>query len=145
MATPIWNTAHADPHSTSLTPTFVSSTYVPISSDTVARGKGTNLTAVFAEMGVPATDYYGNPRPTSGNWTIGAFEDVSKPTPVPAPTPVPTPTATPAPTPIPIPTPPIPTPKSTPAPTPIEEGMWNESGTVIKTPSGFRIDLFIDD
>ena len=33
----------------------------------------------------------------------------------------------------------------TPAPTPIEEGMWNVSGTVIKTPSGFRIDLFIED
>ena len=52
----------------------------------------------------------------------------------------------PAPTPTPVPTPiPTPEPISTPAPTPIEEGMWNVSGTVIKTPSGFRIDLFIED
>lgn len=74
MPTPIWNTAHADPHSTTSLPAFDAGTYVPTAGDTVARGQGRNMSDVFAEMGLPATDYYGNLRPAVGAWTIGAFE-----------------------------------------------------------------------
>jgi hypothetical protein len=74
MTVPIWNTTHADPHSTTTAPTFNPGTFVPSASDTAAKGKGVNLTALFTEMGVPAVDYNGNPRPATGPWTIGAFE-----------------------------------------------------------------------
>ena len=43
---------------------------VPTVADTVARGAGVNLTS----WGI-TTDYNGNPRPSSGAWTIGAFEN----------------------------------------------------------------------
>jgi hypothetical protein len=66
---PIWNTSHCDPHSTTNTPVFVSGTYVPATNDTVARGHATNLTA----LGI-TNDYYGNLRPTTGPWVIGAFQ-----------------------------------------------------------------------
>ena len=68
------------------------------------------------------------------------------PTPTPVPVAVPTPLPIPLPTPIPSPTQ-VPTqlPTPTPSPTPPIEGMWNVSGTVIKTQSGFRIDLLIED
>ena len=42
--------------------------------DTVALGAGTNLTALFSSLGIPATDLDGNPRPPNGNWSIGAYE-----------------------------------------------------------------------
>ena len=64
--------AHADPHSTTSMATL-DANYVPLSTDTVARGHGTNLSAFFTK------DFYGNPRPTNGNWTIGAFEAVAPP------------------------------------------------------------------
>ncbi len=103
-------------------------------------------------------DFNGTPR-GPGPWDAGAFKFGSvSPTPTPTPTPTPLPTPTPAPTavptplPIPLPTPiptptqiPTPLPTPTPSPTPPIEGMWNVSGTVIKTQSGFRIDLFIED
>ena len=92
-------------------------------------------------------DFYGNQR--TAPWDAGAVEfngTPPAPTPAPTPTPIPSPTLLPTPTPTPTPTPlPTPTPPPTPAPTPIVEGMWNVSGTVIKTQSGFRIDLFIED
>jgi hypothetical protein len=45
------------------------SNFIPLSTDTVAVGKGTNLTA----WGI-TDDYAGNPRPPTGNWTIGAYQ-----------------------------------------------------------------------
>ncbi|MFO1487501.1 MAG: hypothetical protein U1F65_03390 [Verrucomicrobiota bacterium] len=42
--------------------------YVPLSSDTIARGMGKNLSTYFS------TDINGNARPATGPWTIGAFE-----------------------------------------------------------------------
>jgi Bacterial Ig domain len=81
MTVPIWNTAHADPNSTTIAPTFVGGAapgkYLPAANDTQARGKGTNLTNVFNTLGIPATDFNGNPRPATGPWTIGAFEAAS--------------------------------------------------------------------
>jgi hypothetical protein len=43
--------------------------FAPLSTDTVANGNGTNLTA----WGI-TNDYAGNARPSSGNWTIGAYQ-----------------------------------------------------------------------
>jgi hypothetical protein len=43
--------------------------FAPLSTDTVANGNGTNLTA----WGI-TNDYAGNTRPASGNWTIGAYQ-----------------------------------------------------------------------
>jgi hypothetical protein len=43
------------------------------SGDTVARGNGTNLSAFFS------TDYSGNARPSTGPWTIGAYEYGARP------------------------------------------------------------------
>jgi hypothetical protein len=54
---------------TSTNPPSLDASYAPISGDTVAIGKGTNLTA----LGITA-DFYGNSRPATGPWTIGAFE-----------------------------------------------------------------------
>jgi hypothetical protein len=47
----------------------LSPSYVPLSTDTVAIGAGMNLTI----LGI-TNDFYGNPRPATGPWTIGAFE-----------------------------------------------------------------------
>jgi hypothetical protein len=73
MALPIWNTAHADPHSSTSTPYFVPGTVIPSTGDTVAYNAGTNLTQ---QTGV-TVDFNGNPRPTSGPWTIGAFVPIT--------------------------------------------------------------------
>ena len=43
--------------------------FAPLSTDTVANGNGTNLTA----WGI-TNDYAGNARPANGNWTIGAYQ-----------------------------------------------------------------------
>jgi hypothetical protein len=64
-----WCQLHADPHSTTNVPTFNAGTWIPATNDMVALAQGTNLTS----LGV-ATDYRGNLRPASGNWTIGAYE-----------------------------------------------------------------------
>lgn len=45
--------------------------YVPLASDTVARGRGTNL------FTLATNDYYGNARPSSGAWVVGAFENTN--------------------------------------------------------------------
>jgi hypothetical protein len=126
------------------------------------QAKGFDLASIFADpklnangtlqTGSPAIgfaptqtvfndDINGNPRTVP--WDAGAFKSGSA---GPAPTPTPIPGATPTPTPSPTP-PPLPTPTAvaTPSPTPPIEGMWNVSGTVIKTQSGFRIDLFKED
>lgn len=44
-------------------------TYQPLTNDTILIGKGPNLIS----WGI-VNDFNGNPRPTNGNWTIGAFE-----------------------------------------------------------------------
>lgn len=74
MTVPIWNTSHADPNSKTNEPVFNAGTYVPSASDTAAKGSGTNLTTVLTALGVPTADKAGNSRPTTGAWTIGAFE-----------------------------------------------------------------------
>jgi hypothetical protein len=74
MLIPIWNTAHADPHSTTSMPTFVNGTYIPATTDRAARGRGTNLTFLFNSIGVAPTDLNGSPRPAAGAWTIGAYQ-----------------------------------------------------------------------
>lgn len=66
-----------EPHSTTAT-VQLGSGYAPLSTDTVAIGNGTNLTA----WGI-TNDFAGNPRPATGNWTIGAYQvatGVSDPT-----------------------------------------------------------------
>ncbi len=73
---PIWNTTHADPHSAVGAPLFVSGTFIPSSSDTIAHGQGTNLTT----YGI-TTDFNGAARPASGPWDIGAFVAGGSPTP----------------------------------------------------------------
>jgi hypothetical protein len=57
-----------DQHSSTNVPLLDPVTYAPLSSDTVAHGQGTNLSAYFT------TDFYGNPRPGGTNsWDIGAL------------------------------------------------------------------------
>ena len=65
-----------DPHSQLANPVFTAGTWIPAASDTVARAKGTNLTTFAANYHVPrlTLDFNNNPRPSSGNWTNGAFE-----------------------------------------------------------------------
>ncbi len=76
-STPTWNSLHADPHSVSGVPVFNSGTYVPAPTDTVAKGNGTNLTSMCVTAGISPVDYNGVSRPSSGPWTIGAFESVA--------------------------------------------------------------------
>jgi len=63
---------HFDPHSLT-NAVQLNSSFQPLSTDTVAIGNGTNLTA----WGI-TDDYAGNPRPATGNWTIGAYEYVNQ-------------------------------------------------------------------
>lgn len=82
LATGNWSGAyHAVPDSTTNLPAFIS--YSPYSTnnnmrvkavDTAARAQGTNLTALFTAIGIPATDRDGTTRPAVGAWTIGAYE-----------------------------------------------------------------------
>ncbi len=60
--------SHFDPHSVTA-PVQLNANFVPLSCDTAAVGKGTNLTA----WGI-TDDFAGNPRPATGNWTIGAYQ-----------------------------------------------------------------------
>ena len=86
-----------------------------IQSGSPAIGAGPNMAALnLPELN---TDFRGNPRPASGNWTLGAYESGASPTSTPTPTltPTPTPTLTPTPTPTLTPTP-TPTLPSTPTP-----------------------------
>ena len=50
--------------------------FAPLSTDTVAVGHGTNLTAYAIANNLPGltNDFAGNPRPATGNWTIGAYQ-----------------------------------------------------------------------
>jgi hypothetical protein len=57
-----------DAHSTTAT-VQLGANFAPLPNDVVAIGNGTNLTA----FGI-TNDFSGNPRPATGNWTIGAFE-----------------------------------------------------------------------
>lgn len=65
---PDWQARGFDANSTTNAPNL-DGNYVPTGSDTVARGAGTNLTA----LGI-TTDFNGRARPASAAWTIGAFE-----------------------------------------------------------------------
>ncbi len=68
-------TAQADPHSTTAT-VLLNASFQPLTNDTVAVGNGTNLTAFALADHLPGllTDYAGNARPATGNWTIGAYQ-----------------------------------------------------------------------
>jgi hypothetical protein len=55
-----------DPHSSNNIPQMNTNTWMPLSGDNIAQGNGTNLSTIFS------TDFYGNPRASGGNWTIGA-------------------------------------------------------------------------
>jgi len=54
-------------------------TYAPLTNDAVLVGRGKNLTAFAIANNIPqlTNDFYGNPRPATGPWTIGAFEQAS--------------------------------------------------------------------
>jgi hypothetical protein len=69
---------HCDPHSANQMPVFTPGTFIPAANDTVVVGRGTNL----FWLGI-TNDYYGNPRPTNGNWAVGAVEVASANGPVP--------------------------------------------------------------
>ena len=62
-----YNRPQFEAHSTIGKP-VMSPGFIPLSSDTVARGMGKNLSTYFT------TDFNGNPRPATGPWTIGAYE-----------------------------------------------------------------------
>jgi hypothetical protein len=81
FAAPIWNTAHADPNSVTNNVLFNAFSHIPALTDTTARLKGTNLTAIAELYGVPELkkDFNGNDRPTIGNITIGPLESPSAP------------------------------------------------------------------
>ena len=66
------DTIKGDTNSVNATPTFMGSgqTLHLASSDTVATGQGENLSSFFS------TDRDGNPRPSSGPWSIGAYVNV---------------------------------------------------------------------
>ena len=61
-----------DQHSKTNCPLINAVTYQPLASDTVLVNAGTNLTS----WGI-VNDFYGNPRPATGPWTIGAFQTTS--------------------------------------------------------------------
>ncbi len=48
--------------------------YVPASSSGPTVGQGTNEYSTVNTAGLPTTDILGNPRPSSRNWDIGAYE-----------------------------------------------------------------------
>jgi hypothetical protein len=66
--TPIFNTTHCDPHSTTKRPVYITGTYIPSLKDTVLHNAGTNL----YWLGI-TNDIMGNPRPATGPWDIGCF------------------------------------------------------------------------
>jgi hypothetical protein len=75
------------PGTTARLPSFISYHYRSAgndfhlkSGDAVARGKGLNLTDLFATLGIPATDLDGNARPVSDNWDIGAYQSTNQST-----------------------------------------------------------------
>jgi hypothetical protein len=49
--------------------------YVPTHTDTVARGRGANLSSFFT------TDMSGSARPATGGWDIGAYQSLARPQP----------------------------------------------------------------
>lgn len=55
-------------HSTTNLFVYNTNSFAPLTNDTSAIGKGTNLSQYFTD------DYAGNPRPPAGPWTIGAFQ-----------------------------------------------------------------------
>lgn len=64
-----------DQHSSTNLWIFDPSTFAPLSNDTASIGKGTNLSQYFTD------DYYGNPRPSVGAWSVGAVQIASTNTP----------------------------------------------------------------
>jgi hypothetical protein len=63
-----------DQHSSTNEPLFNTVTFQPLTNDTVLIGQGTNLTS----WGI-TNDFYGNTRPATGPWTIGAFQEAGAP------------------------------------------------------------------
>jgi hypothetical protein len=69
------NFKNQEVHSTTAT-VQLGANFAPLSTDTVAVGHGTNLTAYAIANNLPGltNDFAGNPRPATGNWTIGAYQ-----------------------------------------------------------------------
>jgi hypothetical protein len=68
----VFSTGRLEVEGTTNEPSISPTTFVPLTGDTVAVRKGTNLYSI----GI-TNDFNGNPRPATGPWTIGAFEGVS--------------------------------------------------------------------
>lgn len=62
-----------DPNSTNISALTLASDYGPATGDTVLVSRGKNLSGYFT------TDFYGNARPASAAWTVGAIEYVAPP------------------------------------------------------------------
>ena len=72
-----WQTWWSPRDAHSLTNTVqLAANFAPLTNDVVAIGNGTNLTAFAIADNLPGLtkDFSGNPRPATGNWTIGAYE-----------------------------------------------------------------------
>lgn len=69
-----WQAKGYDTHSTMGNPLLTGS-YVPQAGSALI-GAGANLSSIFT------TDYAGNPRPATGAWTIGAYQNASTPAPL---------------------------------------------------------------
>jgi hypothetical protein len=70
-----WIALGYESHSTVTSEPLVDANYVPLSTDTVAVGNGTNLTPLA--IAALLVDFNGNPRPATGAWTIGAYQVAS--------------------------------------------------------------------
>lgn len=66
-------------HPVTIAPTFASYTHLAVNNNlhpvagSSLLGAGTNLTAVLAAIGEPATDFEDNALPSSGPWPVGAY------------------------------------------------------------------------
>jgi parallel beta-helix repeat protein len=128
-----WQAEGFDTHSIYIG-SALSTDFVNASAGNLTLAAGSPMIGTGTATDAPATDYYGNGRPTSGRYDIGAIQYQGTPAPVPTPTPTPTPT--PAPTPTPTPTPaPTPTPTPAPAPTPTPTPTPTPAPTATPTPA----------
>lgn len=67
-----WIALGYESHSPVTSEPLLDANYVPLSTDTVAVGNGTNLTPLA--IAALLVDFNGNPRPATGAWTIGAYQ-----------------------------------------------------------------------
>jgi len=71
---PQWQTLGCDANGFAVTNNPMLNADLSIATNSPAAGQGVNLTALYQSIGIPAVDFYGQPRPGIGtNWDIGAF------------------------------------------------------------------------